>query len=240
MNTSTLTILGSSAALPARNRNLSAHLLELDGHSLLFDCGEATQFQLIKFRKKIHKISHIFISHLHGDHLYGLPGLISSMYMLDRKKPLNIYGPKGIKEYLDVINSLTESEAKFPVICHIVKTSSLVQLIDNSNYTIETFPLKHSVETYGYKFQQKPLRRNIKIEFIKNNKIEIPWFNKIKNGEDYINEVGKVFPNNEITDNPPAPKSYAYCSDTAYFEKLAEYVKKCRLTISRKHIFNRK
>ncbi len=225
MNTATLTILGSSAALPAKNRNLSAHLLELDGHSLLFDCGEATQFQLKRYRKKIHKISHIFISHLHGDHLYGLPGLISSMHMLDRKKPLIIYGPKGIKEYLDVINSLTDSEPKFDVICNIIATSSLIQIIDEHKYTVEAFPLKHSVETYGYRFQQKTLLRNIKPEFIENNNVKVPWFNKIKNGEDYINEVGKVFPNSTITNNPPEVKSYAYCSDTAYFEQLAEYVK---------------
>jgi len=219
-----ITILGNSAAVPAKNRKLSAHLLELDGHSMLFDCGEGTQFQLINFRKKIHKISHIFITHLHGDHFYGLAGLLSTMSMLNRSKPIDIFGPQGLQDYLEALEAIASSGHSFDVNVHIVNTDNKSKIFENNDYSIYAFPLLHSVETYGYIYQQKVLKPNIKKSFIKDRNIPIEWFNRIKNGEDFIDEVGNVFANKDITERLKSPKSYAYCTDTAYFEQLSNYV----------------
>ena len=219
-----LTILGNSAALPAKNRKLSAHLLEIDGHSLLFDCGEGTQFQLINNKKSLLKISKIFISHLHGDHFYGLAGLLSTMSMLNREKPIDIYGPETLKGFLNAVNDASKSEPSFVQNFHIVNTDSKTIIYENKEYEIYAFPLLHSIETYGYLFQQKPFKLNIKKSFVQNNEIPIEWFKRIKNGEDYIDKLGKVFLNKEITEQLRTPSSYAYCTDTAYLPNIVDYI----------------
>lgn len=219
-----LTILGNSAALPAKNRKLSAHLLEIDGHSLLFDCGEGTQFQLINNKKSLLKISKIFISHLHGDHFYGLAGLLSTMSMLNREKPIDIYGPETLKGFLNAVNDASKSEPSFVQNFHIVNTDSKTIIYENKEYEIYAFPLLHSIETYGYLFQQKPFKLNIKKSFVQNNEIPIEWFKRIKNGEDYIDKLGKVFLNKEITEQLRTPSSYAYCTDTAYLPNIADNI----------------
>ncbi len=220
-----LSILGTSAALPAKNRNLSAHLLEIDGHSLLFDCGEGTQFQLKKYKKKIHNISCIFISHFHGDHLFGLPGLISSMHLLDRVKPLTIYGPEGLEQIIKSIYSLSKTKIKYPIEFVVVSGNTKVKILENKYFSVYSFPLKHSIETYGYMFEKAKDLLNIKKQFVKSNKIPVEWFVKIKQGEDYIDDLGNVFKNKDITEPEKDIISYAYCSDTVYFEDLANWVK---------------
>ena len=220
-----ITVLGNSAALPAHNRHLSAYMLERERESLLFDCGEATQFQLIKYKKKIHRITKVFITHLHGDHFFGLPGLLSTLHMLDRKKPIDIYGPKGLEQYINLINKITNSVPKYQINFHVVDTDTKVLICENKDYSIFAFPLDHREETYGYLYQQKPSLPNIKKDFIVNNEIPIEWFKRIKNGEDYIDENGKIIPNSEITEIRKPIKSFAYCTDTVYMPKLVEYVK---------------
>lgn len=221
----TITVLGNSAALPVRDRKLSAHLLETDRHSLLFDCGEGTQFQLFNLKKKIQRISKIFITHLHGDHFFGLPGLLSTMYMLGRQKPIDIYGPEGIEGYLTQLNKICSTEFKFEINFHIIKVESKELIMENDNYSIYAFPLIHRKETYGYLYEQKDMKPNIKKSFVRENEIPVEWFARIKNGEDYIDEDGKVFLNNEITELRRAPKSYAFCTDTIFMPQLIDYVK---------------
>ena len=224
-----LTILGSSAALPAYNRNLSAHLLELNGHSLLFDCGEGTQFQLRKFKKSFQKIDSIFISHTHGDHFFGLPGLLSSMQMLGRNRNINIYGPKGIEEAISAIMFQTRSSVVFEINYHIISTNTKTEIISTKNYKVFAFPLKHSVETYGYLFIKNKETLNIKKSFLADNTVSIEQIKQIKAGSDYIDNNGNKFLNKDITKPPKERISYAYCSDTVYFDKLAEWVKDVKL-----------
>ena len=219
-----LTILGNSAALPAKNRKLSAHLFEIDGHSLLFDCGEGTQFQLIKFKKSLLKISKIFITHLHGDHFYGLPGLLSTMSMLKREKPIDIYGPDGLREFLQAINKVSKSEPSFEQHIHIIDAKNKQLICEEKGFEIYTFPLDHSVTSFGYLVQQKEFEPNIKKSFVHNNDIAIEWFQRIKNGEDYIDNSGNVFLNKDITEQLHTPISYAYCTDTGYFPQIADYI----------------
>ena len=219
-----LTILGNSAALPAKNRKLSAHLFEIDGHSLLFDCGEGTQFQLINFKKSILKISKIFISHLHGDHFYGLPGLLSTMSMLKREKAIDIYGPEGLIEFLQVTNKVSKFEPSFEQRIHIVDANEKQLICEEKDFEIYAFPLFHSVDSFGYMFQQKEFKPNIKKSFVKNNDIPVEWFQRIKNGEDYIDNSGNVFLNKDITEQLHSPVSYAYCSDTGYSPSIADFV----------------
>jgi len=220
-----LTILGSSAALPAYNRNLSAHLLELDGHSLLFDCGEGTQFQLRKFKKSFQKIDSIFISHTHGDHFFGLPGLLSSLQMLGRNKNINIYGPKGIEEAISAIMFQTRSSVQFKIDYHIISINTKTEIISNKRYKVYAFPLKHSIETYGYMFMNNKELLNIKKSFLIDNTVSIEQIKQIKAGSDFIDENGNLFLNKDITKDRKESISYAYCSDTAYFEELATWVK---------------
>ncbi len=224
-----LTILGSSAALPAYNRNLSAHLLELDGQSLLFDCGEGTQFQLRKFKKSFQKINSIFISHTHGDHFFGLPGLISSMQMLGRNRTLNIYGPRGIEEAISAIMFQSRGSIIFDIKYHIISTNTKIEIANNKKYKVFAFPLKHSVETYGYLFLRNKEELNIKKDFLANNEVSIEQIKQIKTGSNFIDKNGTLFANKDITKEPKDRISYAYCSDTAYFKELAVWVKDVKL-----------
>ena len=219
-----LTILGNSAALPAKNRKLSAHLFEIDGHSLLFDCGEGTQFQLINFKKSLLKISKIFITHLHGDHFYGLPGLLSTMSMLNREKPIDIYGPDGLREFLQAINEVSKSEHSFEQRIHIIDAENKQLICEEKDFEIYAFSLDHSVASFGYLVQQKEFKPNIKKSFVHNNDIPIEWFQRIKNGEDYTDNNGNLFLNKDITEQLHTPISYAYCTDTGYFPQIADYI----------------
>jgi len=221
----TLTILGTSAALPAYGRKLSAHLLEINGHSLLFDCGEGTQFQLRKYKKNLNKISTVLISHLHGDHLFGLPGLLSSMQMMDRKNAIDVFGPKGIKEAVLAMLFASRSEYSFQINFHIVEAKTKIELFKNSDYKIFTFPLKHSIETYGYLFKMNTPLLNIKKDFIEKYDISIDKIKAVKLGANFIDKNSKVHYNKDITMTPKDGFSYAYCSDTGFLKEIAEWVK---------------
>jgi len=220
-----LTILGISAALPAYGRNLSAHLLEINGHSLLFDCGEGTQFQLKKFNKNLNRIESIFISHTHGDHFFGLPGLLSSMQMTDRKSAINIYGPKGLEEAIGAILFQSRSEYSFSITFHIINPVSKVEIFANNQYKVFAFPLKHSTETYGYLFEENTPLLNIRKDFIEAFDISIESIKEIKNGSDFVDKYGILHLSKNITKPPRDILSYAYCSDTAFNENIAEWIK---------------
>jgi ribonuclease Z len=220
-----LTILGTSAALPTYGRKLSAHLLEINGHSLLFDCGEGTQFQLRKYKKNLNKISTILISHLHGDHFFGLPGLLSSMQMMDRNNSINIFGPKGIKEAVLSMLLTSRSEYSFQINFHIINTNTKIELLSYSNYKIFTFPLKHNIETYGYLFKENTPLLNIKKDFIKEYDISIDEIKAVKQGADFIDKNKKVHNNKDITETPKDGFSYAYCSDTGFKKEISEWIK---------------
>jgi len=221
-----LTILGCHSATPRWDANPTAQVLSVKGHLFLIDCGEGTQIQLRRFKVKFVRIKHIFISHLHGDHFFGLVGLISTFRLLGREAELHIYGPKGIKEAITLQLKLSNSWTNYPLLFHELNSKEPVLLYEDDKITVTTIPLDHRVYTNGFLFQEKPGQRILNIDKAKELKVEMSYFRKIKEGEDGVTEDGKVIPNDQITLPPEPAKSYAFCSDTAYFPQIVPQIKK--------------
>lgn len=219
-----LTILGTSAAVPYHNRGLSGQVLNIRERLFLIDCGEGTQMSLNKYSVKKSKINHIFISHLHGDHVFGLAGVLTSMAMESRKHVLTIFGPKGVEEYVMTIFRLTHYVSPFPIQFVEIDHTVVTQLIDNEVFEVKSFPLKHRVPTVGYVFKERPFERNIKAEKIKEYNIPFTAIKAIKQGADFRDTEGVVVPNEELTIPPPKPRSFAYCSDTAFDPTIATHI----------------
>lgn len=218
-------VLGCGSATPTLKHNPTAQLINHDEHYFLFDCGEGTQLQLRRYKVKFQRIKHIFITHLHGDHYLGLPGLISTMHLLGRTTDLHIYTHEDLKEATEVQLRISHSRLRFKVVWHPLKYDGLHTLFENKKLTIQSFPLHHGVETCGFKISEKEKLRNIRREYIEKYNIPVPRIRQIKAGADYKLADGAVIPNAELTTDPAHPKSYAFCTDTAYSASTAEYVK---------------
>ena len=215
-----LTIVGCHSASPRYDANPTAQILEVKGHLFLIDCGEGTQVQLRKFKIKFARIKHIFISHLHGDHFFGLVGLISTFKLLGRDASLHIYGPKGIKQAILLQLKLGKTYTNFELYFHELESNQPELLFEDAVLSITTIPLKHRVYTNGFLFQQKPGERILNIQKAKELDIDPSYYQKIKQGFDVPDSKGDMVSNAAITLDPSPPKSYAYCSDTAYFEEI--------------------
>ena len=220
-----LQILGCYAAAPRTLSNPTAQVLEVKNHLFLIDCGEGTQVQLRKNKVKFSRIQHIFISHLHGDHFFGLPGLISTFRLLGREKELHVYGPKGIKEAITLLMKLGNSWTNFPLIFHELESTNPELIFEDDKVSVETIPLDHRIYTNGFLFREKEAERKLNIESAAKYDIDKAYFNKIKKGMDYTMPNGEVISNAELTYDPPPPKRYAYCSDTGYFEEIIPQIK---------------
>jgi ribonuclease Z len=220
-----LTILGCYAATPRTLTNPTAQVLEIKNHLFLIDCGEGTQVQLRKNKIKFSRINHIFISHLHGDHFFGLPGLISTFRLLGRDKEMHIYGPKGIKEAITLLLKLGDSWTNFPLIFHELTSKEPELIFEDEKVTISTIPLNHRIYTNGFLFKEKVGERKLNIEAVANYKIDKADYHNIKKGKDVTLNDGTVVLNGKLTFDPPAPNSYAFCSDTVYDPKLASQIK---------------
>ena len=191
----------------------------------LIDCGEGTQVQLRRSKIKFSRINHIFISHLHGDHFFGLPGLISTFRLLGREKELHIYGPKGIKEAITLLLKLGDSWTNYPLLFHELTSKTTENIYEDEKVTVSTIPLKHRVYTNGFLFREKPNPRTLNINAVAKFKIDKSEFNNIKNGRNIILDDGTLIENHRLTFDPTSPKSYAYCSDTLYNEALIPLIK---------------
>lgn len=212
-------ILGSGSALPTVNSHPSSQLL-YDGHnSFLIDCGEGTQVELRRNKVKMQKINHVMISHLHGDHFYGLVGLISTMHLLGRKTPLNIYGPQGLEDIINLQFKAAGSVISYELYFHVIKSSGQL-LFEDKRIEVRTLPLSHRIECYGFLFREKVGPRRLNVEMLKKYSVPVYARNGLTEGEDFTTIDGETISNAEMTFDPPKPKSYAYCSDTAYSEKL--------------------
>ena len=211
-----LTILGCYAATPRTLKNPTAQLLEIKNNFFLIDCGEGTQVQLRKNKVAFSNIKHIFISHLHGDHFFGLPGLIATFRLLGRDTELHIYGPKGIKEVVTLLLKLGDSWTNYPLLFHELTSKESELIYEDKKVTVETIPLKHRIYTNGFLFKEKLGERKLNIEAVQKYSIEKYYFWKIKNGNDITLDNGTVISNKLLTFNPPKPQSYAFCSDTSY------------------------
>jgi len=224
-----LTILGSSSALPTSGRYPSAHVLNAHERLYLIDCGEGTQMQLRKTRLRFAKINHIFISHLHGDHVFGLYGLLSTFSLMGRRIPLHLYAPVNYDIILKSHLSDFDINLSFAIDFIPLSGKDPVMILDDKHITVTSFPLKHRVPAYGFLFSEKKSDRNIIKEFIDKYQIPLGRIPGIKKGEDFITADGNLLRNEDITLAPSEPLSYAYCSDTKYFKRLATFVKNVNL-----------
>lgn len=220
-----LTILGSSSALPTSERYPTAQVVNLLGRFFLVDCGEGTQMQLRKQKIGFGKIKHILISHLHGDHFYGLIGLISSMNLLGLRITIHIYSPSELKNLLQPQLDLIKGEMNIQLVFHPLNFKKIQRIFSDRRIEVFSFPVKHSISTCGFLFREKPREANIRKDMIARHNIPIAKIREIKAGADFTGEKGEVIPNEELTVKPLPPRSYAFCTDTAYFEPLIEIVK---------------
>ena len=224
-----LTILGCYSATPRTLTNPTSQLLEIRNHMFLIDCGEGTQVQLRKHKLKFSRIKHIFISHLHGDHFFGLPGLISTFRLLGRESELHVYGPKGIKEAITLFLKLGDSWTNYPLLFHELESKKAEVIFEDDKVSVTTIPLNHRIYTNGFLFKEKEAPRVLDIEATEKYKIDKSQFRNIKNGKDGISNDDKLIPNAKLTLDPPKPKSSAFCSDTAYKEDMVPQIEKVDL-----------
>jgi len=219
-----LKILGSNSAAPAFNRHQTSQVLLVNNTHFMIDCGEGTQLRLSKSRVKINKVDHILISHMHGDHYFGLIGLISTMHLFGRSKDLFIYAPSPIEEIISLQLKHSETVLNFKIVYIFTDQTENDILFENKDVIVQKFPLNHRIFCTGFRFQEKPKKHKI-------NKLKIPTnlsiseIAKLKNGEDIFDETGKLlYKNEELTLPPKKSRSYAYCSDTKYDENILKYI----------------
>lgn len=220
-----VTILGSNSALPTSERHPTAQILNVSERFFLIDCGEGTQMQMRKYKVNFSKINHIFISHLHGDHIFGLIGLISTFGLLGRKKILHIYANPDLKDLLKPHLNYFCTDLSYQIKFHDVINKGRNVVYEDNKVTVESIPLRHRIPTVGYIFTEKFGLPNIRKECICKYDLSIAEIVKIKNGADLKLDDGKIIPNQQLVKPLPNPRSFAYCSDTSYLKRLAEELK---------------
>lgn len=220
-----ITILGSGAALPTFSRNPTSQYIDCNNRHILIDCGEGTQMQMRKFGIKFQRLTHILISHLHGDHFFGLVGLLSTMHLLGRDQGIIIYGPNGLEQIIRSQLEIEGSKLGFGITFIPLdgKTPSL--LFEDKIIEIHTFPLKHRILTNGFIIREKRKEYTLLAEVFKAEGLSLTFIPKFKKGENVIDEKGITHYFEDYTSPPSPPKSYAYCSDTIYSEKIIPYIK---------------
>ncbi|HAG17081.1 MAG TPA: ribonuclease Z [Bacteroidales bacterium] len=224
MNQFSVTILGSSSAIPTSTRFPSSQIVSHKYKPFLVDCGEGTQIQLRKSQIRFSRIDHIFISHLHGDHFFGLIGLISSFNLLGRKTELHLFAPKEIRQIIELQLEISQSKLNFEIRYYVLTFDSLSLLYENEQLEIYSFPLKHSILTCGFLFKEKPYPLKIRKEALLKYDIPDDAFNAIKCGSDFVNAQGEIIKNSILTSPGQVAKSYAYCSDTAFSFDTIQYI----------------
>ena len=220
-----LTILGCHSATPRIDANPTSQVLEIANHIFLIDCAEGTQAQLRKSKVKFSRIKHIFISHLHGDHFFGLVGLISTFRLLTREADLHIYGPKGLKDIITLQMKLTKSWTNYSLIFHELESDTSEIIYEDDKVEVHTIPLDHRIYTNGFLFKEKEKERKLDINKANDRNIDKAYFRKLKQGFDVRNEFGELINNKDVTSSGPKPKSYAFCSDTMYNESIIPFIK---------------
>jgi ribonuclease Z len=220
-----VTILGSNSAIPAPGRNPTAQVVNIHDRLFLVDCAEGTQLQMRRFKVHALRINHVFISHLHGDHFFGLIGLISTYNLLERRTPLHIYAPQALEEVLHLQLGVAGTQLVYTLYFHPVDPSLHRVIFEDEVVTVETFPVVHRIPTCGFLFRERDRPRNIRKDFLDKEHPSFDAIRQIKAGDDYTNPSGKLYLNEAITFTRHEPAAYAYCTDTAYHEPLADYVK---------------
>ncbi len=220
-----VTILGTGSGGPFHGRNYTAQILQVENHYFLIDCGEGAQHQLYRCRVPSDRIQQIFISHLHGDHVFGLIGLLTSFCLKKRTAKLEMFSPPGLRELIEHTARLTGVVFPYELVFHEVDAAVSTLVFENKLVEVRTIPLEHRGNCTGWLFREKPKPLNIRKEKIAEYAISVPEIKKIKTGDDLLLPDGRVIPNAELTFPPPIPRAYAFCSDTAPSDTVAGLVK---------------
>jgi ribonuclease Z len=222
-----ITILGSSSATPVYNRNPSAQLLNCNEKFYLIDCGEGTQQQLIKYGFKASKIDYIFISHLHGDHFFGLVGLLSSLHLNGRIKPLNIFAPRAIKEILALQFEHSDTRLRYQINYYAINPLKPEKIFQNNDVTVETIILNHRIPCTGFKFTEKKRLRKLLVSKLEMDNVPLAYYQLLKRGVNIDTPNGNQIKYLDYTKDSAVPKIYCYCSDTMYDESYFEQLRNC-------------
>ncbi|WP_456442671.1 ribonuclease Z [Psychroserpens sp.] len=220
-----LTILGCHSATPRTNTNPTSQVLEIKNHTFLIDCGEGTQVELRRNKVKFVRIKHIFISHLHGDHFFGLVGLISTFKLLTREADLHVYAPKGLKEIITLQMKLSDSWTNYKLYFHELTSDSSELIFEDDRVEVYTIPLDHRIYTNGFLFKEKEGERKLDMNAVLNADVDVAYYRKLKQGFDVEDSNGNLVNNKSVTKPPNKSKSYAFCSDTAYSEAILPIIK---------------
>lgn len=217
-----VTILGNNSAVPAFNRHPTSQVVTHDGTSYLVDCGEGTQIQMIKYKIRRSKITHIFISHLHGDHYFGLVGLINTFNLLSHKQELHVYGPAPLQEIVELQLKVADTTMCYPLHFHTLTKNEV--LVDNEKIRISCFRTAHRIECYGFAFEEKEGKRKLLIDKVRKLNIPLSFYGSLQNGLDYITPKGILIKNDTVTLPPGKGKKYAFCADTRYDESMIQHI----------------
>lgn len=218
-----VTILGNNSALPAYDRHPTAQVVTLNDQLFLIDCGEGTQMQLSRYKIRRSKINHIFISHLHGDHYFGMPGLITGMGLLNRETDLHIYAPPQLKEILCMLFKVADTNLPFKLHFHSIEKEGLIA--DEEKFSVECFSVQHRIPCRGFIFREKRKPRKINRDTIHQYPIPVTFYDRLHYGEDFITPEGELIKNEWVTIANTPSKSYAFCADTIYDETIAEKIR---------------
>lgn len=224
-----ITILGSGAAIPTSRRNPTSQFIVCNERYILIDCGEGTQMQIRKFGVRFQRIQHILISHLHGDHYFGLVGLISTMHLMGRDKGLTIYGPEGLEKIIRYQLEMGDARLDFDITFVVLGTKQSALIYEDKLIEIHSFPLKHRIPTNGFVIREKMKERKLLSEKIEGSGLLFEHMHRLKRGEDILTDDGRFYKNLDYTTDPRPSMSYAFCSDTSYSEKILPHIDKVNL-----------
>jgi ribonuclease Z len=219
-----VTILGNNSAFPAQGRNPSAKVVNYQEELFLVDCGEGTQIRMNQYGVKRTRINHIFISHLHGDHIFGLPGLINSYQHLSRKSALHIYGPVGVRQMIETVLRLSKSMINFDLVFHELQSVEKQKVFESAHLRVYAFPLKHRVPTFGYFFQERARPGGMNKDIIVKYGLSVEQIKTLKSGNDVVLDDGYRLTSDEALEAPEPLRSFAYCSDTIFDKTIVPVI----------------
>ena len=222
-----VTILGNNSAVPAFDRHPTSQVVTFNGQNFLIDCGEGTQIQMINYKIRRSKISHIFISHLHGDHYFGLVGLINTFGLLNHKQELHVYGPNPLQTIIELQLKVADTKLCYDLHFHTISKEGI--LVNNENMEIACFRTNHRIECYGFVFREKKQPRKINIAKATEYNVPFTVFEKLKDGYDYTSPSGQIIKNELLTDTALPSRTYAFCADTKYDEAVLKHIKNADL-----------
>jgi ribonuclease Z len=217
-----VTILGNNSAVPAFDRHPTSQVVTMDNNLFLVDCGEGTQIQMIRYKIRRSRISHIFISHLHGDHYFGLVGLINSFSLLSHQQDLHVYAPAPLQQIIEMQMNVADTELSYKLFFHEINGEAT--LVDEEKFRVKCFRTNHRIECYGFSFHEKKKPRKLNPEKAREYGIPTAFYERLKNGEDYTTKDGELVKNEWVTGPGTDPRTYAYCADTKYDETIIPHI----------------